>query len=95
MPSAGFDAGRYLDQSSPDTYIIPDDPPFLILHSDADQSVPLDQAQEFYRKLKAAGVPAQLVIVHGGPHGLDAPDEIPSPSQLAQIIVDFFTCYLK
>ena len=84
-----------LIKASPVTYITPDDPPFLILHGDADLSVPLDQAQEFYNKLKTAGVPAQLVIVHGGPHGLDAPGEIPSPAQLSQIIVDFFTRYLK
>ena len=84
-----------LINASPDTYITPDDPPFLILHGDADQSVPLDQSQGFYSKLTAVGVPAQLNIVHNGPHGLDAPDESPSPSQLAEIIVDFFIKYLK
>ncbi len=84
-----------LINASPDTYVTPDDPPFLILHGDADQSVPLDQAQGFYNKLIAAGVPAELVIVHGGPHGLDSPSETPSPSQLSQIIVGFFKKYLK
>jgi acetyl esterase/lipase len=84
-----------LTNASPVTYITPDDPPFLILHGDADQSVPLDQSQEFYNKLTAAGIPAQLIIVHGGPHGLDASNESPSPSQLSQMIVGFFIKYLK
>jgi len=133
-PSAGFDVGQYLDQSSrvqtvvdmfgpedlttrfpkvdvnllanvfgsfslaqgsPVTYITPDDPPFLILQGDADTVVPLNQSQEFYDKLTAAGVPAQLVIVHNGPHGLGAPNESPSLSELISMIVQFFEATLK
>ena len=133
-PSAGFDVGQYLDQSSrvqtvvdmfgpedlttrfpkvdvnllanvfgsfslaqgsPVTYITPDDPPFLILQGDADTVVPLNQSQEFYDKLTAAGVPAQLVIVHNGPHGLGAPNESPSLSELISMIVQLFEATLK
>lgn len=82
-------------KASPVTYITPDDPPFLILQGDADTTVPLSQSQEFYNKLTAAGVPAQLVIVHGGPHGLNSPNETPSRSELTQMIVNFFNQHLK
>ncbi len=133
-PSAGFDVGQDLDQSSrvqavvdmfgpedlttnfpkvdmnllatvfgsfslalgsPVTYITPDDPPFLILQGDADKVVPLSQSQEFYNKLTAAGIPAQLVIVHNGSHGLGAPNESPSLSELISMIVQFFEATLK
>ncbi len=84
-----------LAKASPVTYITADDPPFLILQGDADKTVPLSQSQEFYDKLTAAGVQAQLVIVHGGPHGLNSPTETPSRSELTQMIVNFFSQHLK
>lgn len=80
---------------SPVTYITADDPPFLILQGDADQTVPLSQSEEFYDKLTAAGVEARLVIVHDGPHGLGSPNETPSRAVLTKMIVQFFEEHLK
>ena len=80
-----------LEKASPVTYVSRDDPPFLILHGDADHSVPASQSQELAAKLTAAGVPAQLVMVHNGPHGLADPKESPAPQALVAMIVDFFT----
>jgi acetyl esterase/lipase len=84
-----------LAKASPVTYITSEDPPFLILQGDADTTVPLSQSQEFYDKLTAAGVSAQLVIVHGGPHGLGSPNESPSRAELTNMIVQFFEAHLK
>lgn len=81
--------------SSPVTYITLDDPPFLILQGDADRVVPLSQSQEFYERLRAAGVEAQLVVVKNGPHGLGSPNESPSREQLTKMIVQFFEENLK
>lgn len=81
--------------ASPVTYITPDDPPFLILQGELDQTVPLSQSQEFYDKLTAAGVEAQLVIVEGGGHGLNEPDQTPTRAELTQMIVDFFEAKLR
>ena len=81
--------------ASPVTYVSSSDPPFLILQGDSDQTVPLSQSQEFNDKLLAAGVSVKLVIVKGGPHGLNAPAEVPSRAQLTQLIVDFFNLHLK
>jgi acetyl esterase/lipase len=77
--------------ASPVTHISSDDPPFLILHGNADETVPLSQSQEFYTKLLAAGVDAQLVVVKGGNHGLMEEAEVPSRDAIIQLIVDFFT----
>ncbi len=80
-----------LVNASPVTWITSDDPPFLILQGDADRTVPAAQSQELAAKLHAAGVPATLVMVKGGPHGLTDPKEQPSPDALAVIVVDFFS----
>jgi acetyl esterase/lipase len=80
---------------SPIGYISPDDPPFLLLHGDADTTVAWRQSQEFYDRLTAAGVEAQLVIVKGGNHGLTEPDQVPGRAELTQMIVDFFDASLR
>lgn len=79
-----------LAHASPVHWITPDDPPFLILQGDADQTVPAAQSHELAAKLQAAGVPATLVMVKGGPHGLGSRTEQPSPAELVTQIVEFF-----
>jgi acetyl esterase/lipase len=54
---------------SPITHVSPDDPPTLILHGDADQLVPIQQAEAIVAKLKEAGVEAKLVVKPGAGHG--------------------------
>jgi acetyl esterase/lipase len=82
---------------SPVTYITPDDPPFLILHGDHDEVVPIEQSQILYDKLKAAGVSVELVVVKNAGHGFRPADGDIQPSmpELAQMVVDFFDKYLK
>jgi dipeptidyl aminopeptidase/acylaminoacyl peptidase len=47
--------------------------PTLILHGQADQRVPIGQAQELYIGLRKNGVPVQLVFYPREPHGLQEP----------------------
>ena len=42
-----------------------DDPPTLIIHGDADQLVPIQQAELILDKLKQAGVEGKLVVKKG------------------------------
>jgi acetyl esterase/lipase len=49
--------------ASPVTYIDRNDPPMLLIHGAADKTVPVQQSQEMYDKLHAAGVPVQLFLV--------------------------------
>ena len=48
--------------------------PTLIIHGDADQLTPLQQSEAMVAKLKEAGVPAELVIKKGRPHGWTSMD---------------------
>jgi len=57
-----------LGKASPVTYVTSDDPPFLIMQGDHDQTVPPSQSQELYDRLIAAGVPAALEIVRNAGH---------------------------
>ncbi|MDD5265172.1 MAG: alpha/beta hydrolase [Candidatus Bipolaricaulis sp.] len=55
--------------ASPITHIDETDPPFLILHGDADDVVPYSQSVAFHQALAAAGVDASLYLVGRGAHG--------------------------
>ncbi|HOU18039.1 MAG TPA: prolyl oligopeptidase family serine peptidase, partial [Candidatus Marinimicrobia bacterium] len=71
--------------ANPITYIDTNDPPFLILHGDADPLVPLCQSQLFFNALQKAKVPGQFVIVPGGQHGPGLFDE-----KYYKMMTDFF-----
>jgi acetyl esterase/lipase len=60
-------------RASPVTYITKDDPPFLIMHGDRDDTVPLNQSELFYAALKKAGVEAAFEVVRGAGHGFSGP----------------------
>jgi acetyl esterase/lipase len=55
-------------KASPATYIDSNDPPFLIVQGEKDESVNPAQAITLSAKLKAAGVKNDLIIVPGAPH---------------------------
>jgi acetyl esterase/lipase len=60
-------------KASPIEYIRPGVPPFLIIHGDADQSVPVGQSQRLAERLAAVGGTAQLIVVPGAGHGWGPP----------------------
>jgi acetyl esterase/lipase len=77
-------------QISPINHISADTPPTLIIHGDADTLVPIQQAQTFIEKLKAAGVPCELVVKPGKSHGWPT-----LVSEDMKTITDWFDKYLK
>ncbi len=60
--------GTYRD-FSPITYVKRVKTPTLILHGEADEDVPVEQAYLFYRALKDLGVETELVVYPREPHG--------------------------
>lgn len=77
------------------TFVSKDDPPFLIVHGDKDTTVPFQQSQILYDKLKEAGVEAALVTVKNGPHGLFGSGFEPDTAALNEKVFEFFTTHLK
>ncbi len=84
-----------LDQASPIKYVSKDDPPFLILHGDADTLVPPEQSRLLHERLKAAGVPSTLVVVKNGGHGLRNAGILPTKREMVKMIGDFFDEHLR
>jgi acetyl esterase/lipase len=61
------DPARYA-RASPGTYATADDPPFLLLHSSEDVTVPVEMARSFAGQLRRAGVSVELVEEEGPEH---------------------------
>lgn len=55
---------------SPLNHVRPGLPPFLLLHGDADQTVPLQQSLDFQARLRENGVRCDLIVLPGAPHRL-------------------------
>ena len=53
---------------NPVTYLDKDAPPFLLIHSNADKTVPIAQSTQMLERLKKLGVQADLVTIDGAPH---------------------------
>jgi len=91
----GMTNDALLEQASPVTYVTKHSAPTLIIHGEHDELVHSNQAQVFYDKLKAAGVPTRLIMVKNGTHGLATPNIKPSGHELVETIADWFDHYLK
>lgn len=83
-----------LANASPVSHASAGDPPFLLVHGTADEVVPYSQSVELARRLKGAGVAAELVSVTGGTHALLSPSQSPSAEQLTARIATFLAGHL-
>lgn len=60
-------------------------PPVLLLHGDADESVPVAQSIAFQKRVRTAGNTCDLIVIKGAPHGLIAWEKI-QPDYRPQLI---------
>jgi acetyl esterase/lipase len=81
--------------ASPQLHVAAGDPPFLIVQGTADRVVPASQSKDLAARLRAVGVPAKLVLVRGGAHGLQTPGESPSPTAISGRIVTYLRQILR
>jgi acetyl esterase/lipase len=77
------------------TFVSKDDPPFLIVHGDKDETVPLRQSQILTDRLKEAGVDVTLLVVKNGQHGLWGPAAEPNSRAINETVSAFFEKHLK
>jgi acetyl esterase/lipase len=76
-------------KASPITYITSNDPPFLILHGEKDNQIPVAQSINLNKALQDAGVQSELIIVPNAGHGGKEFDKYNSK------IKEFFDKYIK
>ncbi len=62
-------AKKVYTEASPITHVSSAAPPTLLVHGDADPTVPYEQSVTFEKALRAAGVPVRLLRIPGGVHG--------------------------
>jgi len=80
--------------ASPINYVSADDPPMLLIHGDADRTVPFHQSELFEAALKKVNVPVKLIRIEGADHGPDFPGAKNPPDYKAEI-VKWLDTYLR
>jgi acetyl esterase/lipase len=80
--------------ASPVNYVTSDDPPILLIHGDADRTVPFHQSEIMEAALKKVNVPVKLIRIEGADHGPDFPGAKNPPDYKAEM-VKWFDTYLK
>jgi acetyl esterase/lipase len=81
-------------RASPINYVSADDSPILLIHGDADRTVPFHQSELMEAALKKANVPVKLLRIEGGDHGPDFPGAKNPPDYKAEM-VKWFDTYLR
>jgi len=80
-------------RASPIHWVSAGDPPTLIMHGDADRTVPFAQSEQLHAALRAKGVDVELYRVRGAGHGFRGASE--SRDALIDRVADFFDAKLK
>lgn len=80
---------RAYREASPISHVSSDDPPFLLIHGDKDESVPFAQSVAMERALQAAGVTVKLIRVEGAGHGPTFPGAKNPPDYLGEMVAWF------
>ena len=81
-------------EASPVRHVTPDDPPFLIVHGEQDETVSIEQSELLEAALKKAGVRATFIRVKNAGHGFRAGSD-PSPEEIRNKVIAFFDKHLK
>lgn len=85
---------RLYREASPLAHVSSSSAPILLMHGDADQSVPYEQSEMMEKALRAAGVPVQLLRIPGGAHGPTFPGAVNPPDYMGEM-VKWLDRYLK
>ena len=64
-----FPSEELVNRLSVDRQVTRSTPPAFIVHTQEDQSVPLENSLLYYQALRAAGVPVEMHLYERGPHG--------------------------
>lgn len=74
---------------SADLAVTPQTPPTFLFQTNADTTVPAENAVSYYLALRKAGVPAEMHIFQNGPHGLGLALDDPALSQWPGLLLNW------
>jgi acetyl esterase/lipase len=66
-----------------------DTPPTFIIQTNADTTVPAENAVYYYLALRKAGVPAEMHIFQNGPHGVGLGNDDPALSEWSKLLANW------
>jgi acetyl esterase/lipase len=84
--NAPVDLARSL---SADVAVTPQAPPTFLFQTNADTTVPAENAVSYYLALRKAGVPAEMHIFENGPHGLGLALDDPALGQWPSLLLNW------
>ncbi len=93
-PALSYAEAKLYRESSVDTYISADDPPFLLVHGDNDRAVSFEHSVIMDRKLKEAGVEVKFIKMPGGGHG-GSISAGPNPTDYVGAMIEWFDRHLR
>jgi len=86
----GENAPRALASSlSADLAVTQQTPPTFLFQTNADTTVPAENAVHYYLALRKAGVPAEMHIFENGPHGLGLALDDPSIGEWPMLLLNW------
>jgi acetyl esterase/lipase len=85
---------RAYREASPINHVSSNSAPILLIHGDADSTVPIAQSELMEKALRAAGVPTSLLRIPGGEHGPTFPGAKNPPDYMGEMI-KWLDRYLK
>jgi acetyl esterase/lipase len=90
FPALDFDKAK-ADTVSPILFVTKDDAPTLLVHGDADTTVPISNSERMLAAFKEAGVPADFITMPGAGHGFRGEQS----QQAAAALTAWFDKYLS
>jgi len=84
-----------LAEASPVTHFNTAPPPFLLIHGDKDQAVPLVQSTHLQAALKANGVRCDLIIIRNGAHATGKWHTVPGVPDWEKQMIEWLNTVLE
>jgi acetyl esterase len=84
-----------LAEASPVMYINSAAPPFLLIHGDKDEGVPLVQSTHMQAALKANGVRGDLIVIKNGPHATGKWHTVPGVPDWEKQMIEWLNLVLE
>ena len=74
---------------SSETQVAASTPPAFIYHTNADATVPVENAVAYFLALRKAGVPAELHVFRNGPHGTGLAQQDPALAEWPRLLANW------
>lgn len=95
LKEPGPEADRLLREASPITYVKRGMPPFLLIHGDADPTVPYAQSTKLCERMKQVRASCELLAVKGGAHGMGGWEKDPALQAYKAKMIDWLKATMR